>query len=85
MDNKDKYDLYTEHVFPDKVKKKRKIIRRVVSVTGLAVLFGIVSSGIMLLTYNVFADFWIVIPLLFLLSKYPKNRFSILSTKYPKK
>ena len=56
MENKDKYDLYTEHVFPDKVKKKRKIIRRVVSVTGLAVLFGIVSSGIMLLTYKLFID-----------------------------
>lgn len=54
MSSDNKYNLYTEHVVPDKVKKKRKLFKKILNVCLMAVIFGVVASGIIIVSFNLF-------------------------------
>ena len=49
---KGKYDLYTEHIVPDKLKKPRKVLKYFLKVAGTAAIFGIIAGFFMIAIYR---------------------------------
>ena len=51
-ESKEEYDLYTEHIVPDKSRKFKKFIKKIIGTVGVAVLFGIIAGLIMIIVYR---------------------------------
>lgn len=50
--SEEKYDLYTEHIVPDKGKKIKRLAKRTLFVAFAAVVFGIVAGLVMIIVYR---------------------------------
>lgn len=52
-----KYNLYTEHIVPDKGKKVKRYLKKLLFVLAAAVVFGVVAGLVMIIIYRVGGKF----------------------------
>lgn len=52
MEDNKKYDLYTEHIVPEKGKKIRSFLKKSAVVVGAAAVFGLVAGLVMIIVYD---------------------------------
>ena len=46
-----KYNLYTEHIMPEKGKKVKKLAKKTAFVVAMAVVFGLIAGLVMIIVY----------------------------------
>lgn len=56
-DEEKKYNLYTEHIMPEKGKKIKRFLKKAASVIAMAVVFGLVAGLVMIIVYRTGARF----------------------------
>ena len=47
-----KYNLYTEHIMPEKGKKVKKLAKKTACVVSMAVVFGLIACLVMIIVYR---------------------------------
>ena len=52
-----KYNLYTEHIMPEKGKKVKKLAKKTAFVVAMAVVFGLIAGLVMIIVYRTGAGY----------------------------